>query len=202
MTKDYVLVYRRKRRKQPRKEKMLKLPYGRQLERAKTPDSKALILAEEMMRNKNLKVTRRRVPGKLKKMVEKELGAKFELKPTIYMYEPKRGHKFAKRKTVDMWAGATHTPVKHVIEDGGPVPYPEDPVILMPKSTFKDKRVANTIVAHELAEALAVQEMLKMPTTHQQALKVEMKIEKIEKITRPEVLQRSKELFNDPESWK
>ena len=129
MPKDYVMVYRRKKRKSIN-HKILKFPYYKKLSKAKKKDKKALILAEKMMHNNNLKVTRKPVSGKLKKLVEKELGAKFELKPSIYVYEPKRGHKFTKRKHVSMWAGSTHTPIRYKIEDGGPIPYAEDPVIL------------------------------------------------------------------------
>ena len=198
----YVISYRNKPKKGKRKRKVKLRPSWDRLNKAKSDETKALIFAEDMTGNKNLKVQRIRIPPNLKGMAEKELKAKLKLKPKVYVYEPKRGHKIRKTKDLGIELGATHMAVDKKIIDGGEVYTPTDPYIIIPKSHLKDKKIRDIVIAHELGETLALQEEMKRPTTHQRALEVEKRLEKQVKMERPEVLKRAEELYKDQDSWR
>lgn len=200
-----IVTYRRKKNDKNKWKidvKKVQELYTNKFERARNDTTKAKILAEEMTRNPHIRVQRKNISKKDLKLVEKELDKKFEIKPKVYVYSLKRGHLFRKRKFVGRPLGASHMPLNVSIQDGGPVYNPTDPYIILPKSHLKDPDVYRAVLMHELAESLALQERYKMPTTHQQALKVERKVEKELGTNRDAVLKRANELWNDPEAWK
>jgi len=220
MARNYIVSYRRKRkpyRKLFPKGKSPKIiikklqednsvPYWKRFQRARKDDSRAKIVAEEMTGSKHVKVTRKPISSALKKQVEKDLGAKLELKPKLYIYEPKKGHFFKKKKHLGAELGVTYLPIDVRYEkDRGEVHIAEDPFILLPKSHFKNKKVADTITLHELAESLAMQEIYKeaykKPTSHERALEVERRFEKKHGMTREEMLKEAENLYRKPESW-
>ena len=175
--------------------------YSDKFDRARTDDARAKISAQQSIKNPHIKVTRRRYPKKYLRRVERDLGARFEIKPKVYIYSLKKGKKFNKRKPGDHLGLSTmHLDTK--IEDGGIVYNPTDPYIILPKSHLKDDKIYKTVLIHELAESLALQERYKMPTTHQQALKVERKLEKELGTKRENIEKKANELWNDPNAWK
>jgi len=202
-----IVTYRRKKigkRKSKWKINVKKVQalYTNKFERARSNDTKAQILAQEMTNNPHIKVERKNLMKKDMKIVERELKKKFEIKPKIYVYSLKKGHIFRKRKFVGRPLGASHMPLDVSIRDGGPVYKAKDPYIILPKSHLKDPKVYRAVLMHELGESLALQERYKQPTTHQQALKVEQRVEKELGTNREEVLKKAQDLWNDPKAWK
>jgi hypothetical protein len=208
MARDVIFSYRRKVKRRKRKPlfkgKITKRYYNKsnKFARARTDKSKARILAEQMTGSNHVKIKKRKYPRKYLEKVEKELGSKFEIKPKVYVYSVKRGHKFKTNKNVGTALGASHMPAKIKIEDGGPVYHPKDPYIILPRSHLKDKKIYKTVLIHELAESLALQDQMKRPTTHQLALKVEKKLEKELGTDRNSILKKAQKLWNEQESWK
>jgi hypothetical protein len=182
MSHDYFIVYRRPKNKKSlfdllknkKQNKIIPLikkergaRYSTRFRRAKTDDSKALILAEEMTHCKHIKVTRKRIPTALKKQVEHDLKAKLKLKPKLYVFEPKKGYSFVNRLELSQELGIAHMPVTVTHDDElGEIHTPEDPYILLPKSHYKDKTIADTVTLHELAETLAMQEINNLIAMH------------------------------------
>ena len=200
-----IVTYRRKKNKKDKwkiKVKRVEALYENKFDRARTDDTRARILAENIVRNPHVRIKRKRLSKKDMKMVEKTLKRKFDIKPKVYVYDLKRGHSFKKRKYVGAPLGCSHMPLNVTIEDGGPILTPTDPYIILPKSHLKDPAVYKVVLMHELAESLALQERHKMPTTHQQALQVERRVEKELGTNRDKILKKAQDLWNDPEAWK
>lgn len=217
MVRNYIVSYRRKNQKKnrlfpkgrARRKSIIKklqeenrVPYWKRFQRARKDDSRARIVAEEMTGSKQVKVKRHPISSKLKKRVEKDLGAKMELKPKLYIYEPKRGHKLKMKKHLGAELGMTYMPINVSVDDRrGEIHKPENPYILIPKSHFKNKKVADTVTLHELAETLALQEIYKQPTSHERAVEVEERFEKKHGMTRDQMLKEAENLYRKPENW-
>lgn len=217
MSRNYIISFRRKNKKVSRlfpkgrsKRKSVikrlqeenRVPYWKRFQRARKDDSRARIVAEQMTGSGHVKVKRRPIPSSLKKRVERDLGAKMELKPKLYIYEPKRGHKFKPKRKLGAELGMTYMPVSVDVDDRrGEIHTPEDPYILIPKSHFKNRKVADTVTLHELAETLALQEIYKQPTSHERAVEVEERFEKKHGMTRDQMLKEAESLYKKPENW-
>lgn len=217
MARNYIISYRRKGKKKKRlfpkkkskRQKVIKrlqeenaVPYWKRFQRARKHDSKARIVAEQMTGSKHVKVKRKPISSTLRRRVERDLGAKMDLKPKLYIYEPKRGHKFKAKKNLGAELGMTYMPITvSVDKKKGEVHTPEDPYILIPKSHLKNKKVADTVTLHELAETLALQEIYKQPTSHERAVEVEERFEQKHGMTRDQLLKEAESLYKKPESW-
>jgi hypothetical protein len=220
MSRNYIIAYRRKRKsnrklfpkgKSPktivkRLQQDNGVPYSKRFQRARKDDSRAKIVAEQITGSKHVKVKRMPISRALKKRVEQDLGAKMNLKPKLYVYEPKKGHSFWRKKRLGAELGVTYMPINvHVEEGRGELHLPDDPYILIPKSHFKDRKVADTVTLHELAETLALQEIYKEaynnPTSHERALEVEKRFEKKHGMTRDDLLKQAEDLYKKKESW-
>ena len=114
----------------------------------------ALQTSRDITGSKNVKVKKRNVPKPLVKYIEKNMRMKFKKRPKLYTYEPKKGHKFKKKTMCGEWDGASIT---RFDIDSAKV---KDTIIILPKSHYKDKRLKENVLTHEIAETLAGQHSL------------------------------------------
>jgi hypothetical protein len=168
---------------------------------AKTDAGFALRYAKEQAKMDGIKVKRHNISPKLVTYVEKEIGVKFDRKPKLYTYKPVRGRRFSKRKKIGDWMGQVFMPIKQIDKTRSRV---ENAYIILPQSHMCDDKVKNTILIHELSEALQVQENLKHKiNTHEQAMDIESTFaKKVGGLQRPQLYNRAKQLYNNPENWK
>lgn len=157
-------------------------------------------MAQWMAKSDHVKVRRKRIPSELKAHVEKELKSSFDITPKVYIYEPTRGHSFTKRKNVAEGLGESFVTLDSKIVGDGAVMSIDQAYILLPRSHYKNKKVAHSVLVHELAEVLAEQKK-HQPSTHEQAKVVETKYEKKQGTSRKKILKEAVSLFKDPKSW-
>ena len=58
------------------------------------------------VRVKNVSIKRQRLPSGMIKTVERKTRKKYKKQPILYVFKPKRGKRFSKKKTVGNWMGA------------------------------------------------------------------------------------------------
>lgn len=195
--KDYTLVFQRRKKQHKilRKLRRIYTPH------AKTDAGFALRYAKEQANANGIKVKRRHIHPKLIRYVEKEIGVKFDKKPKLYTYKPIRGKKFNKKNNVGDWMGQVFMPIKKINKTKSRM---ENAYIILPQSHLYDEKVKNTVVIHELSEALQMQENIKHEIdTHMQALDIESTFAKKRGgLLRPQLFNRAKQLYNNPENWK
>ena len=195
--KEYTLVFQRRK-------KFHKI--RKHLRRIRTPPAKtdagyALRYAREQAKIDGIKVKRHNISPRLVRYVEKEIGVKFDVTPKLYSYKPVRGRRFLKRKKVGDWMGQVFMPIKKVDKIRSKV---KNAYIIVPQSHLCDEKVKNTVLIHELSEALQVQENVKHEiNTHMQAMNIEAVFaKKLGGLPRPQLYNRAKQLYNNPENWK
>jgi len=108
-------------------------------------------VAQEISGSKNVAVERKNIPSDMIKFVEKNTKLRFKKRPKLYIFHPKLGHKFSTKKKVGGWDG---TSVTVFDMEKGKV---EDTVIVMPASHLKDKRLKDSVLAHEMSETIVGQ---------------------------------------------
>jgi len=148
----------------------------------------------------NIILQKKNMPPNLKKHVEKSFRKKFKINPKLYVYEDKRKIKpFKKIKKmpagVGCWQGSSmdiYDPKDKKLLDM---------VIIIPKSSTKNKKIRDVAILHELSEMLAAQSGIKKTKSHKLAKKIEMKYLKKIKMTPKEIASKERKLFNNPESW-
>ena len=162
--------------------------------------------AREITNSENVVVRKRQIPSNIVKYVEKNVGVKFKKKPKFYTYEPKRGKRFRPKKECGGWDGASIT--GYNIKDGKI----KGTIILLPKSHLKDQRLKDNVLTHELAETLVGQHMIRPNVKRKSstvnsvehgffAMAYEKKHLDKHKMTRRQMTELAKKLFNDHESW-
>ena len=195
--KEYTLVSQRRKKKH----RIRRFPRRMKTPPAKTDAGYALRYAKEQAKIDGIKVKRHNISPKLVRYVEREIGVKFDRKPKLYSYKPVRGRHFLKRKKVGDWMGQVFMPIKQIDKSRSRV---KNAYIILPQSHLCDEKVKNTVLVHELSEALQVQENLKHKVdSHLQAMDVESTFAKnVGGLPRPQLYNRAKQLYNNPENWK
>jgi hypothetical protein len=163
--------------------------------------------AADITDSKHIKVVKRQIPSNIIKHVESNVGVKFKKRPVFYTYEPTRGHYFRPRKECGGWDGASIT--GYNIKTGKI----KGTIVLLPKSHLKDSRLKDNVLTHELAETLVGQHMIRPnvkrgSTTVNSvehgffAMAYEKKHLDKHKMSRRQMTELAKKLFNDRKSWK
>jgi len=157
-------------------------------------------IAKRMVRplvsKKPLKMVRRKIPPEALRFAEKSVKKKFVKKPRLYTYEPQKGH-FRKRTKTEGWDASSYR-----IYDKADKPATRT-IIVLPRSTLRNKKVRNATLVHELSEVLCAQGSNKHQATvcHNMGLKAERAYAKKVGMTRRDVTYETKKLFNDKQSW-
>jgi len=115
----------------------------------------AIDAAKDVTNSQNVAVKKRRVPGPLINYIEKNMKVKYKKRPKLYTYKPKKGHRFRSKKECGGWDGVSVTSYD---TKNGKI---NDTVIVLPESHFKDKRLKENVLTHELAETLVGQHLIK-----------------------------------------